>query len=62
MVSDPATGNLIRLTSNSLNPYSTGRWFLIDGEVIISIPATGSLNPYSTGRWFLIKRSNSNYH
>ena len=39
----------------SLNPYSTGRWFLIQSYHGTSYSAV-SLNPYSTGRWFLISK------
>ncbi len=37
----------------SLNPYSTGRWFLINCSSALKTSKVG-LNPYSTGRWFLI--------
>ncbi len=52
MVSDFTTRALSD-TEDCLNPYSTGRWFLIV-FLFLSRKGTISLNPYSTGRWFLI--------
>ena len=43
---------------NSLNPYYTGRWFLLIGVHhlcgVTLHNADVSLNPYYTGRWFLL--------
>ncbi len=42
------------LKHKGLNPYSTGRWFLIEAVAIKAASEKVSLNPYSTGRWFLM--------
>ena len=36
-----------------LNPYYTGRWFLLKLQME-SISDLSRLNPYYTGRWFLL--------
>ena len=38
-----------------LNPYYTGRWFLLKLVKTVFRSNTG-LNPYYTGRWFLLIR------
>ncbi len=39
----------------SLNPYYTGRWFLLTDKVVDTYNFETSLNPYYTGRWFLLE-------
>ncbi len=56
MVSDQNTNLLLLYLIMCLNPYSTGRWFLIQA-VQLRGNTVLSLNPYSTGRWFLIEIS-----
>ncbi len=53
MVSDLSFLSRKGTISKRLNPYSTGRWFLIIKHLIDEIKEF-SLNPYSTGRWFLM--------
>ncbi len=38
----------------SLNPYYTGRWFLLNCLGRRKTKNRRSLNPYYTGRWFLL--------
>ena len=38
-----------------LNPYYTGRWFLLVAELTADGVELNSLNPYYTGRWFLLQ-------
>ncbi len=54
MVSDLTGDGFSTEEKESLNPYSTGRWFLILQKIGLNKYKNGSLNPYSTGRWFLI--------
>ncbi len=55
MVSDKQMKSLSDYMEDGLNPYSTGRWFLIN-PVVYENTNGYRLNPYSTGRWFLIPR------
>ena len=41
---------------NGLNPYYTGRWFLLNQETLSRFLKLG-LNPYYTGRWFLLNHN-----
>ncbi len=58
MVSDVLELVLVAKRQISLNPYSTGRWFLIQ-QAVFKSNEKGCLNPYSTGRWFLIMKKKS---
>ena len=53
MVSAKTVNLLIIHYLNCLNPYYTGRWFLLIGLDVL-IENNPSLNPYYTGRWFLL--------
>ena len=39
-----------------LNPYYTGRWFLLRELGCIDMAHWLRLNPYYTGRWFLLTK------
>ena len=45
---------LLTPVDGSLNPYYTGRWFLLQKQKVQQDEYDG-LNPYYTGRWFLLK-------
>jgi len=43
----------------SLNPYYTGRWFLLSQSTSYVELILIGLNPYYTGRWFLLEIKSS---
>ena len=55
MVSAPITTlNSCSKALRCLNPYYTGRWFLLNKTFFGQNKRPFSLNPYYTGRWFLL--------
>ena len=46
--------NSIKVSIKGLNPYYTGRWFLLCSTNVSKLNYNSCLNPYYTGRWFLL--------